>query len=168
MSDVSRRELLLLGGAALVGAAATDLKANAIISLAKPETVEVDRQEEASLAPSRLSAEPIIIRPGVYTTPGGPEIMGLCIMIDNQDAQWEVTTTAQYGTVIRIKNGSKWNAQEYIDPNTGKRKLQVFREGAKLNALELKQFIHPTEDVYTPNGNAADNEESQAKIHFTI
>jgi len=167
MSSVSRRELLLLGGAALVGAAATDLKANAIISPAKPEAVEIDREEEASLAPSQLGEEPIDIVPGVYTTPGGPEIMGLCIMIDNQDAQWKVTTTAQYGTVIRIKNGSKWNAQEYTDPNTGKRKLQIFREGAKLNSLELKQFIHPTKDVYTPNGNAADNEESQARIYYT-
>ena len=111
--------------------------------------------------------EPIEVLPGVYTTPGEPEIMGLCVMIDNQDAQWEVTTTAQYGTVIKIKNGSNWNAQEYTDPNTGKRKLQIFREGAKLNALELKQFIHPTEEVYTPNGNAADNEVSQARIYYT-
>ena len=166
MSSVSRRELLLLGGAALVGAAATDLKANAIISPAKPEAVEIDREEEASLAPSQLGEEPIEIIPGVYTTAGGPEIMGLCIMIDNQDAQWKVTTTAQYGTVIRIKNGSKWNAQEYTDPNTGRRKLQIFREGAKLNSLELKQFIHPTEDVYTPNGNAAENEESQVRIFY--
>src|SRR5262245_57228549 len=100
MSDVSRRELLLLGGAALVGAAATDLKANAIMSPAKTETAEGDRQEEASLAPSQLGEFPIEVVPGVYTTPGGPEIMGLCIMIDNQDAQWKVTSSAQYGTVI--------------------------------------------------------------------
>src|SRR5215468_4309635 len=97
--------------------------------------------------------EPIEVIRGVYTTPGGSEIMGLCIMIDNQYAQWEVTTSAQYGTVIKIKNGSKWNAQQYTDPNTGRRRLQIFREGAKLNALELKQFIHPTEDLYTPNAN---------------
>src|SRR5215475_5352489 len=109
-----------------------------------------------------MPREPIDIVPGVYTTPGGPEIMGLCIMIDNQDAQWEVTTTAQYGTVIKIKNGSNWNAQEYTDPNTGKLKLQIFREGAKLNALQL---IQP--EVYAPNGNAADTEESELKIFYT-
>ena len=106
--------------------------------------------------------DPIDVFPGVYTTPGEPEIMGLCVMIDNQDAQWEVTTSAHYGTVIRIKNGSKWNAQEYTDPNTGKRKLQIFREGAKLNALQL---IQP--EVYTPDGNAADTEESELKIFYT-
>ena len=106
--------------------------------------------------------EPIEVIRGVYTTPGEPEIMGLCIMIDNQDAQWEVTTTAQYGTVIKIKNGSNWNAQEYTDPNTGKRKLQIFREGAKLNALQL---IQP--EVYTPNSGAVDNEESRLRIFYT-
>jgi hypothetical protein len=105
---------------------------------------------------------PIDIRPGVYTTPGEPEIMGLCVMIDNQDAQWEVTTSAHYGTVIKIKDGAKWNVQEYTDPNTGKRKLQVFREGAKLNALQL---IRP--EVYTPDSNAADNEESRLRIFYT-
>jgi hypothetical protein len=167
MSSVSRRELLLLGGAALVGAAATDLKANAKISPAKPETVELDRQEEAPLTPSEPIDEPMEVTPGVYTMPGEPEIMGLCLMIDNQDAQWEVTRTAHYGTVIRIKNGSKWNVQEYTDPDTGKPKLQIFREGAKLNSLELKQFIHPTENMYTPNGNAAENEESQLRIFYT-
>jgi hypothetical protein len=109
-----------------------------------------------------MPEEPIEILPGVYTIPGGPEIMGLCVIIDNQEAQWEVTTSAQYGTVIKIKDGSKWNAQEYTDPNTGKRKLQIFREGAKLNALQL---IEPEAD--SPNGNAADNEESELKIYYT-
>ena len=88
-------------------------------------------------------------------------------MIDNQEAQWEVTTSDHYGTIIRIKNGSKWNAQEYADPHTGKPKLQIFREGAKLNSLALKQFIHPTEEAYTPNGNAPENEESQLRIYYT-
>jgi len=109
-----------------------------------------------------MPEEPIEILPGVYTTPGGPEIMGLCIMIDNQEAQWEVTTSAQYGTIIKIKDGSKWNVQEYTDPNTGKRKLQVFREGAKLNALQL---IEPEAD--SPNDAAAENEESELKIYYT-
>jgi hypothetical protein len=52
--------------------------------------------------------------------------------------------------------------QEYTDPNTGRRKLQVFREGAKLNALQL---IQP--EVYTPDGNAADNEESRLRFFYT-
>jgi hypothetical protein len=108
--------------------------------------------------------EPIEVIRGVYTMPGEPEIMGLCLMIDGQDAQWEVTTSAHYGTVIRIKNGSKWNVQEYTDPDTGKPKLQIFREGAKLNSL---QFTHPTEEEYAPNGNAANDEESQLRIFYT-
>jgi len=111
--------------------------------------------------------EPIDIVPGVYTKPGEQEVMGLCIMIDNQDAQWEVTTSDHYTTVIKIKKGSKWNARVFTDPKTGKQKLQIFREGAKLNALVLNQFIHPTEEVYTPNANAANNEQSELKIFFT-
>src|SRR5262245_55095054 len=108
--------------------------------------------------------EPIEVIRGVYTMPGEPEIMGLCVMIDYQEAQWEVIQTANYGTVIRIKNGSKWNVQEYSDPDTGKRKLQIFREGAKLNSLQL---IHPSEEEYSPNGNAADNEKSKLRIFYT-
>ncbi|HZF39714.1 MAG TPA: hypothetical protein VE715_12885 [Blastocatellia bacterium] len=111
--------------------------------------------------------EPIDIVPGVYTKPGKPEVMGLCIMIDNQDAQWEVTTSDSYTTIIKIKKGAKWNAQEYTDPKTGKRKVQIFREGAKLNSLALKHFIHPTEEVYTPNSNAANNEGAQLQIFYT-
>jgi hypothetical protein len=114
-----------------------------------------------------MPEEPIEIIPGVYTMPGEPEIMGLCVMIDYQEAQWEMTTTANYGTVIRIKNGSKWNVQQYSDPITGKRKLQIFREGAKLNSLALKQFIHPTEELYTPNANAANNEGAELRIFYT-
>jgi hypothetical protein len=159
MRRVSRRDLLLPCGAALVGAAATESKANAKTSPAKPETAEVGSQEGAYLMP-----DPIEVLPGVYTMPGEPEIMGLCVMIDYQEAQWEVTHTAHYGTVIRIKNGSKWNVQEYSDPNTSKRKLQIFREGAKLNSLELKR---PTEEEYSPNGDAADNEESRLRIFYT-
>ena len=111
--------------------------------------------------------EPIDIVPGVYTKPGEQEVMGLCIMIDNQDAQWEVTTSDHYTTVIKIKKGSKWNARVFTDPKTGKQRLQIFREGAKLNSLVLNQFIHPTEEVYTPNANAANNEESELKIFYT-
>jgi hypothetical protein len=119
-----------------------------------------------------MADEPIEVKPGVYTMPGEPEIMGLCIMIDNKEAQWEVTTTDHYTTVIKIKKNSKWNVQEYTDPKTGKKNLQIFREGAKLNSIVLRQFIHPTkekctEEVYTPNAHAAKNEDSELRIFFT-
>jgi hypothetical protein len=112
-------------------------------------------------------AEPIEITPGVYTKPGKPEMTGLCILLDNQDAQWEVTTSDNYTTIIKIKSDSKWNVEEYTDPTTGKRKLQIFRESAKLNSLALKHFIQPTEEMYTPNNNAANNEGSELKIFYT-
>jgi hypothetical protein len=111
--------------------------------------------------------EPIDVVPGVYTVPGKPEVMGLCIMIDDQDGKWEVTTSDHYTTIIKIKKGSKWNVQEYTDPKTGRRKVQIFREGAKLNSLALKQFIHTTEEVYTRNAHAANNEASELKIFYT-
>ena len=108
---------------------------------------------------------PIDVFPGVYTKPGEPEVMGLCIVIDNEDAQWEVTTSDQYTTTIKIKRGAKWNAQEYTDPKTGKRMLQIFREGAKLNRL-AQQFIHPTEEAYTHKASAANGEGPQIKIYY--
>jgi hypothetical protein len=109
--------------------------------------------------------EPIIIRPGVYSKPGEPEIMGLCITIDNKDAQWEVTTSDHYTTVIKIKRDSNWNAQEFTDPKTGERKLQIFREGAKLNRLS-QEFIHPTEGAYTQGAGEASGEGPELKIFF--
>jgi len=112
-------------------------------------------------------AEPIFVRSGVYTKPDNPETMGLCIVLDKQDAQWEVTTSDQYTTIIKIKNGSTWNAQEYTDPMTGRQKVLIFGEGAKLNSLALKHFIQPTEEVYTPNSNAANNEGSELMIFYT-
>lgn len=111
--------------------------------------------------------DPIEVIPGVYTKPGGREVMGLCIVLDNQDGKWEVTTYDHYTTVIKIKNGAKWEAEEYTDPKTGKRKVRIFCEGGKLNSLALKHFIHPTEGVYTPNGNAANNEMPELKIFYT-
>ena len=111
--------------------------------------------------------EPIEVIPGVYTEEDGREVMGLCIVIDNQDGKWEVTRSGHYTTVIKIKNGAKWEAEEYTDPKTGKRKVRIFCEGGKLNSLALKQFIQPTEEVYTPNGNAASNEWPEVKIFYT-
>jgi hypothetical protein len=107
---------------------------------------------------------PINIRPGVYTKPGEREIMGLCIMIDSQDAQWEVTTSDNYTTVIKIKNGSKWNVQEYTDPNTGNRMLQIFREGAKLNGI-AQEFIQPTGEAFATS--AANGEGPVLKVYYT-
>jgi hypothetical protein len=109
---------------------------------------------------------PINIFPGVYTEPGGREVTGLCIMIDNQDGKWEVTTSDNYTTVIKIKNGAKWSAEEYTDPKTGERKVRLFREGAKLNGL-AQQFIRPTEEAYTRDASAAKGEGPELKIYYT-
>jgi hypothetical protein len=46
--------------------------------------------------------------------------------------------------------------QEFTDPKTGKRKLQIFRAGANFNAL---QVILPT--------LAAENEEHKLRIFYT-
>jgi hypothetical protein len=88
-------------------------------------------------------------------------------MLDNQDGKWEVTKSGHYTTVIKIKHGAKWEVEEYADPKTGKRKVRIFCEGGKLNALSLEHFIHPTEEVYTPNGNAMKNEMPEVKIFYT-
>ena len=111
--------------------------------------------------------DPIEVLPGVYKEPDGREVMGLCIVLDNQDGKWEVTKSGHYTTVIKIQDGAKWEAEEYTDPNTGKGKVRIFCEGGKLNSLALKQFINPTEGVYTPNGNAADDEMPELKIFYT-
>ncbi|HEU0184637.1 MAG TPA: hypothetical protein VFS27_04935 [Blastocatellia bacterium] len=113
-----------------------------------------------------MADEPIDVVPGVYTIPGKPEVMGLCIMIDDQDAKWEVTTTDHYTTTIKIKNGAKWNVQEYTDPKTGKRKIQIFREGAKLNRL-AQEFIHPTEKAYSQGPGETKGEGPQLKIFYS-
>jgi hypothetical protein len=111
-------------------------------------------------------AEPIYIRHGVYTKPGGGEATGLCIVLDNQDAQWEVTTSDNYTTIIKIKNSATWNAQEYTDPNTGKPILQLFCEGGKLNGL-AQDFTQPTEEAYATNASAASGEGPGLKIYYT-
>ena len=108
---------------------------------------------------------PIDVVPGVYTKPGEQEVMGLCIMIDNQDAEWEVTTSDHYTTVIKIKRGAKWNAQEFTDPKTGKRMLQIFREGAKLNRI-AQEFIKPTEEAYAQDAGAASGEGPMLRIYY--
>src|SRR5262245_56763433 len=110
--------------------------------------------------------EPIEVRRGVYTKQGGREVMGLCIVLDNQDAQWEVTTSDQYTTVIKIKRGAKWNVVEYTDSETGKRSLQIFREGAKLNRM-AQEFINPTEKAYNQNPGAAGGEGPVLTVYYT-
>lgn len=109
---------------------------------------------------------PIDVIPGVYTKPGEREVTGLCIMIDKQEAEWEVTTDDDYAIVIKIKKDAKWKVQEYADPKTGKRKLQIFREGAKLQSL-AQQFIYPTEEAYPRDASAAKGEGPQLKIYYT-
>src|SRR5262245_53776177 len=104
-----------------------------------------------------MAREPINIFPGVYTKPGESEVMGLCIMIDNQDAEWEVIASDNYTTIIKIKHNAKWNAKEYTDPKTGNRKMQIFREGAKLNRI-AQEFIKPTEEAYAQDAGAASGE----------
>jgi hypothetical protein len=115
-----------------------------------------------------MPEEPIEIVPGVYTQSGGTEeVTGLCIVLDNQDGKWDVTTSDHYTTTIKIKKGATWKVEEYTDPTTGKQKVRIFCEGGKLNSLALKQFIQPTEEMYTPNGNAANNEWPEVRIFYT-
>jgi len=109
---------------------------------------------------------PINIFPGAYTKPGGREVTGLCIMLDNQDGQMEVTTSDNYTTVIKIKHGAKWSVEEYTDPKTGERNVRFFLEGAKLNHL-AQQFIQPTEGAYAPNASRATLEGPEIKIYYT-
>ena len=111
-------------------------------------------------------AEPINIFPGVYKKAGGSEVTGLCIMLDNQDGQWEVTTSDDYTAVIKIKNGAKWSVEEYTDPNTGGRTVRFFLEGAKLNHL-AQQFIQPIEEAYAPNTGRAKSGGPEIKIYYT-
>jgi hypothetical protein len=113
-----------------------------------------------------MAEVPINIFPGAYTKPDGNEVTGLCVVIDNQDGQWEVTTSDNYTTVIKIKNGSKWNVHEYTDPETGERKMRLFREGAKLNGV-AQEFSKPTEEAYTQSASAAKSEGPELKIYYT-
>jgi hypothetical protein len=113
-----------------------------------------------------MPEEPIEIVPGVYRKSGGREVLGLCIMIDDQDDQWEVATSDHYATIIKINKGAKWKVQEFTDPKTGNRKVQLFREGAKLRHL-AQQFIPPTEGAYAQNAGASKNEGPELKIHYT-
>jgi hypothetical protein len=110
--------------------------------------------------------QPINIFPGAYTKPDGREVTGLCVVLDNLDGQWEVTTSDNYTTVIKIKNGSKWNVDEYTDPETGERKMRLFREGAKLNGV-AQEFNKPTEEAYTQGASAAKSEGPELKIYYT-
>jgi hypothetical protein len=112
-----------------------------------------------------MAREPINIFPGVYTKPGEREVMGLCIMIDSLDAQWEVTTSDHYEIVIKIKKDAKWKIQEYADPKTGKQSLQIFREGAKLNRM-AQEFINPTEEAYTQGASAANGAGPALRIYY--
>jgi hypothetical protein len=110
--------------------------------------------------------EPIEVLPGVYTIPGGREVVvGLCIMIDNLDAQWEVVASDIDTTVIKINRGANWNAQVVTDPKTGIPKLQLFREGAKLNRL-VQKFIHTTEGEYTHDASEANDAGPVLKIFY--
>jgi len=108
---------------------------------------------------------PINVVPGVYTKPDGGEVTGLCVVIDGQDAQWEVTTSDNYEIVIKIKKDAKWKVQEYADPMTGERKMRLFREGAKLNGV-AQEFINPTEEAYAQGASAASGEAPMLRIYY--
>lgn len=114
-----------------------------------------------------MAEEPIDVRPGVYTEPGKPPVMGLCIVIDNQNGEWDVAETDDEVTIVTIKKGAKWRADEYPEPGTTRKKVQIFCEGGNLNSIVLKHFIHPTEDVHTPDDNPPAGEVPELKIHYT-
>ncbi|MFN0087527.1 MAG: hypothetical protein ACKVX9_19210 [Blastocatellia bacterium] len=111
--------------------------------------------------------EPIIVRNGAYQEPGQPEIMGVCIFLDDRNDDWDVAETANDTIVVTIKKGAKWRVEEYTDPATLGKMIQIYCEGGDLNSVVLKNFVNPDGDVYTPSSNPPDGETATAKLIYT-
>ncbi len=112
-------------------------------------------------------AEPVGVGPGVYTD-NGEEIMGLCFVIDDTDADWKVTPNSDGSIVVNIPKKSPWKVTRVPDEDDPySNYLQVYRRDGKLNAIVLKSFIHPTDEVHTPNADHPDGEPPQLQIFYT-
>lgn len=114
-------------------------------------------------------SESIGIRPGVYTTRGQKEVMGLCVVIDDTEAGWELMENTDGSMTIHIPNRSPWRAMRGSDNDDkkGSYYLQIFRVGGKLNSIELQSFVNSTGDVHTPNASHPADKEPGLKIHYT-
>lgn len=112
-------------------------------------------------------AEPIGVKPGVYTVSGEP-VMGLCIVIDDAEAGWKVTDGKDDSITISIPSDSPWRVMrvpDEDDPNSFY--LQVFRKDGKLNSVVLQSFVHPTGEVHTPNADHPEGQPPELKIFYT-
>jgi len=114
-------------------------------------------------------SEPIGVRPGTYPVPGQEEpVMGLCIVLDDAEASWEVTEENDYSITIKIPPTSPWRVNRAEDKDEpGSFYLQVFRKGAKINSIVLNSFVHPTDEVHTPNADSPKDAPPELKIHYT-
>ena len=112
-------------------------------------------------------SEPIGVKPGVYTT-NGQDVMGLCLILDDAEARWSVIEEENDSISINIPSDSLWKVMRVQDKDKpGSSYLQVFRVNGELNALVLQSFVHPTEDVHTPNGNHHPSQPPEVKIFYT-
>lgn len=112
-------------------------------------------------------SDPIEVRPGVYTEHGKESIMGLCIVIDAQEAGWQVKKS-NGKIIVTIPSNSSWRVMKVPDPdNPDEDYLQIFRIGGNLNSLALQSFLHPTEDVHTPNSDHPSNKPPAIKILYS-
>ncbi len=112
-------------------------------------------------------SEPVGVSPGVYTV-GGKEVMGLCFVIDDLDANWKVTEKSDGSIVVTIPNHSPWKVKRTLDKDDPYgHYLQVFRKDGKLNAIVLENFIHPTDAVHTPNADHPKDQPPKLKIFYT-
>ncbi|MGH9802590.1 MAG: hypothetical protein ACRD82_19670 [Blastocatellia bacterium] len=114
-----------------------------------------------------MADEPIIIKPGVYTLPGKPKVMGLCIVIDDQEAGWLMADKADGSITINIPSESPWKVMRVPDEDGSGYYLQIFRIDGKLNSIVLESFMHPTDDVHTPNADHPADKPPALQIHYT-
>ena len=112
-------------------------------------------------------AEPVGVNPGVYTI-GNEQVMGLCFAIDDKDAGWNVIEESDGSIVVTIPKGSPWKVKRTLDKaDPYSHYLQVFRKDGNLNAIVLENFIHPTDEVHTPNADHPKDEPPRLKIFYT-
>lgn len=114
-------------------------------------------------------SEPIGIRPGTYPVPGQEKpVMGLCIVLDDAEASWKISEKSDGAITITIPSDSPWRVSRVQDADEpDSYYLQVFRVGGHLNSIVLNSFIHPTEEVHTPNADFPDGEPPELRIHYT-
>ncbi|MFN0111888.1 MAG: hypothetical protein ACKVZH_23765 [Blastocatellia bacterium] len=115
-----------------------------------------------------MADEPIIIKPGAYPIPGKSDVMGLCVVLNDAEANWKVTEKADGSITVNIPEDSPWRVNRAEDADKpGSHYLQVFRVDGSINAIVLQSFVHPTDDVHTPNADHPMDKPPQFKIFYT-